>query len=672
MSSLSLTRRNALSSETAAPVDGQFGAIRTKEEALRRLAAIVESSDDAIISKAPDEIITTWNVAAERMFGYQGGEIIGRFFKLLVPPERQEEADAIMAKARAGERVDHLETIRLTKDGRRLDVSVTSSPLKDDAGRIIGASEILRDITERRRVEAERELTISVLDRINSSPDLRTLMREVTDLLLDATGCEAVGIRLRDGDDFPYFETRGFPPEFVQAENKLCATDSEGRLLQDGEGHPILECMCGNILCGRFNAAKPFFTARGSFWTNSTTQLLAGTTEADRQARTRNRCNGEGYESVALIRLRTGGETFGLLQCNDHRSGCFAPEKIAHLERIADQLAAAVSRRQVQQALRRSETKFRALYDSTGDAVMLLSEKGFSDCNPAALAMFGCASREEFCSKHPADLSPPMQPDGTDSLTLANRQIAAALEKGSHRFEWIHQRADTGETFPADVLLSAMELDGRRVLQATVRDITKLKQAEEAVSKALATQSAIFDGTSDFVWSVNSQDFGLLTFNRAFRDHCLRHHGVRLRVGQRPEEILSAVEDVERWRGWFRRALASGPFAIEHVSASGNLALLWAINPLKHKETPFGVAVFGKDISAREQAEQALRASRENLRSLAARVQAVREEERTRVAREIHDVLAQELTSLKIDVTLLTHLLAGLPAKWSRVWSAKN
>ena len=122
MSSLSLTRRNALSSETAAPVDGQFGAIRTKEEALRRLAAIVESSDDAIISKAPDEIITTWNVAAERMFGYQGGEIIGRFFKLLVPPERQEEADAIMAKARAGERVDHLETIRLTKDGRRLDV----------------------------------------------------------------------------------------------------------------------------------------------------------------------------------------------------------------------------------------------------------------------------------------------------------------------------------------------------------------------------------------------------------------------------------------------------------------------------------------------------------------------------------------------------------------------
>ena len=156
---------------------------------------------------------------------------------------------------------------------------VTSSPLKDDAGRIIGASEILRDITERRRVEAERELTISVLDRINSSPDLRTLMREVTDLLLDATGCEAVGIRLRDGDDFPYFETRGFPPEFVQAENELYATDSEGKLLPGREGRQSSNACVAIILLRAFNAAKPFFTARASFWTDGTTQLLAGTTE---------------------------------------------------------------------------------------------------------------------------------------------------------------------------------------------------------------------------------------------------------------------------------------------------------------------------------------------------------------------------------------------------------
>ena len=130
------------------------------------------------------------------------------------------------------------------------------------------------------------------------------------------------------------------------------------------------------------------------------------------------------------------------------------------------------------EALRRSETKFHTLYDSTRDAVMLLDAKGFFDCNRATLAMFSCASREEFCSKHPADVSPPTQPDGTDSRTRANQEIATALKKGANHFEWMHKRIDTGETFPAEVLLSAMELDGKPVLQAVVRDITARKQTE--------------------------------------------------------------------------------------------------------------------------------------------------------------------------------------------------
>jgi PAS domain S-box-containing protein len=133
---------------------------------------------------------------------------------------------------------------------------------------------------------------------------------------------------------------------------------------------------------------------------------------------------------------------------------------------------------QAEEALRRSETKFRTLYDSTRDAMMLLNTKGFFDCNQATLAMFGCATREEFCSKHPADVSPPVQPDGADSRTRASLRIATALEKGSDRFEWMHKRANTGETFPAEVLLSAMELDGKPVLQAVVRDITARKQSE--------------------------------------------------------------------------------------------------------------------------------------------------------------------------------------------------
>ena len=423
---------------------------------------------------------------------------------------------------------------------------------------------------------------------------------------------------------------------------------------------------------------------------------------------------------------------------------------------------------------------------------MLLGEKGFFGCNPATLAVFGCATAEEFLSMHPADFSPMSQPDGTDSRTLANRQIATAMEKGRHQFEWMHKRADTGEVFAADVLLSAMELDGKRVFCATVRDITERKRAEELVSKAHAMQRAILDSTSDFIWLVNSKDFRLLTFNRALQDYFLQEYNIRLEVGQRLEDLGLGADYIERWHGYVQRALASGPFTTEHLMASGKVTLLLTFHLLKFNEAIYGVSVFGKDITERKRAEETLRrsetkfrtlfdstsdalllsneqgsfidcnpaglamfgcatvqelctkhpadlspptqpdgtdslklaklqiatalekgshhfqwmhkrinaseafpaevhlnvmtlgdkrvilgsirditereravnelrASREQLRALAARVQSVREEERTRVAREIHDVLAQELTHLKIDVSLLARLLAQTP-----------
>jgi PAS domain S-box-containing protein len=133
-------------------------------------------------------------------------------------------------------------------------------------------------------------------------------------------------------------------------------------------------------------------------------------------------------------------------------------------------------RRRAGEEMQRSEEKFRVLYDSTSDAVMLLDEKGFFDCNKATLTMFGCATREEFYHKHPAVLSPPQQPCGTDSMVLANNMISTAVEKGSNHFEWVHKRDDTGDTFPADVLLNAMELDGKKVIQAVVRDITEARR----------------------------------------------------------------------------------------------------------------------------------------------------------------------------------------------------
>ncbi|HXD13961.1 MAG TPA: PAS domain S-box protein, partial [Xanthobacteraceae bacterium] len=124
------------------------------ERAAQQLVAIVESSEDAIVSKDLDGIISTWNQGAERLFGYTAEEAVGRSITILIPPGRENEEPAILARIRRGERVDHYETVRRRKDGSLVDISLTISPVRDGNGAIIGASKIARDITDRKEADA--------------------------------------------------------------------------------------------------------------------------------------------------------------------------------------------------------------------------------------------------------------------------------------------------------------------------------------------------------------------------------------------------------------------------------------------------------------------------------------------------------------------------------------
>jgi len=142
---------------------------RTHTDAV--LAAIVASSDDAIVSKTLDGIITSWSAGAERMFGYTAAEAIGRSVRMIIPPERQAEEDYVLGQIRRGEKVDHFETERVTKDGRRLNISLTVSPMRNEAGTIIGASKIARDITERKQWEHEREVALQRMAQAVASRD---------------------------------------------------------------------------------------------------------------------------------------------------------------------------------------------------------------------------------------------------------------------------------------------------------------------------------------------------------------------------------------------------------------------------------------------------------------------------------------------------------------------
>jgi PAS domain S-box-containing protein len=161
--------------------------------------------------------------------------------------------------------------------------------------------------------------------------------------------------------------------------------------------------------------------------------------------------------------------------------------------------------RQAEVAMRASEMRYRTLYDSSRDAIMVLDpERGFLAGNPASVQLFGCRDEQQFTSCTPVDLSPEQQPDGALSLLKARQMIDIAMERGSHFFEWRHRRID-GTEFPATVLLARMELEGRRLLQATVRDITEEQRVAEALRAAKEEAEAASRAKSTFLANMSHE-----------------------------------------------------------------------------------------------------------------------------------------------------------------------
>lgn len=184
-----------------------------------------------------------------------------------------------------------------------------------------------------------------LLGRVQRESDAQPILEQIIGLIAEASECESVGIRWKAGEDYPYFVTRGFGRDFVVREGPLCERDAAGLILRHSDGSAQLACMCGAVVGGTVNPKLPIFTAGGSFWTNGTTEMRQrGQAGEPLGVNVRYYCNEVGYESVALIPLRAGDRTMGLLQLNSRTPGCFTAQLIEDYETMARRIGEAVAR----------------------------------------------------------------------------------------------------------------------------------------------------------------------------------------------------------------------------------------------------------------------------------------------------------------------------------------
>ena len=334
------------------------------EAANARLAAIVESSDDAILSKDLDGTILSWNRGAERLYGYAAEEVLGKSISLLAPPDSEDQVMTLLGLIRRGASVSQTETVRLRKDGSPIEVLLSVSPIRDAAGDVVGASTIAHDITARKRAERLMGATSEILEIIASPRSVRATAEAIVDALKRATGLEAVGLRLQQGEDFPFLAAVGYSEEFLRAENDLVARYPDGGICRNEDGTVCLECTCGLVVTGATDPTRDQYTPGGSCWSNESLPSRETPPTEDRRLNPRDRCVHDGFLSVALIPLRAGEQILGLLHLADHQKGRLTPESIRFFEGLGGSIGVALRHKQAEAEIRELNAELEARVSS--------------------------------------------------------------------------------------------------------------------------------------------------------------------------------------------------------------------------------------------------------------------------------------------------------------------
>lgn len=345
---------------------------RAEAEMIALSNAFKATLDPVLILDMEGNVRNT-NEAARKLFERE--EVGVHALEAVAPEDREMVGGVIEELIKTGQPAVAQFNI-VTRSGRRVPMEASGKIMLDASGRPAGIVVVERDLTERRQAEGRQKLAAEVLGILNEPLSLPDAIGRILNVIKQETGFYAVGIRLRKDEDFPYFIQNGFSKDFLLTENTIVERGPDGGICRGKDGRVSLECTCGLVISGKTDPSNPLFTPGGSAWTNDALPILDLPEEQDPRHHPRNRCIHAGFQSVALMPIRSGNEIVGLLQINDRRKGCFTLEMIHFFEGIAASIGVALMRKQTEDALRESETKMRSLFEVSPDVIMNIDREG--------------------------------------------------------------------------------------------------------------------------------------------------------------------------------------------------------------------------------------------------------------------------------------------------------
>ena len=393
-------------------------------------------------------------------------DITGKRVSQVIPQVRETNPELLQACGRVAERgePEHLETYL-----EPLEQWYAVSLYGVERGYFVALCD---NITARKREEIRKNATVELLRICNEAQRVDELLSRTSRFFSDLSCCEAIGIRLRCGDDYPYCETIGISEALVEAESGLCDRDAQGVPLRDPQGRPVLRCLCGEVISGRCTRGGTC-SERGSYWTAN------GTAETDGFGETR--CHSEGYRSLALVPLHAHGERIGLFQFSDRRPGLVSAEKVALYEDLVDYIAISFSKLKADQALLEASQYNEQIIAGAQEGIIVYDrELRYQVWNPY-MERFTGIKAEEILGRRPQEVLPFLLETGVVE------KLARTLEgeeSGSVDFPFSIERTGISG-WAVDTRAPLRDAQGEIIgVIATVRDITAERRLEEQLRQA--------------------------------------------------------------------------------------------------------------------------------------------------------------------------------------------